>query len=202
VKTNRSKQGPRGRPRDAETHRRILATAFRLTQERGYTDVTIKDIAEVSKVSRQTIYRRWPTKEALFLEVVSAQVAQSTVATPSTSAGLEEYLRQLFTLARERTGDILTNILMNVQQDEVLTDDIREIINRRRFLLERAIERDARKHNYSYAVPITVIAEMLAAGMWYRWIYKIKPLDDDFAHTLVETVKALSIKGGYDERNK
>jgi AcrR family transcriptional regulator len=179
-------------------HQRILAAAFSLAQERSYADVTIKDIAEESKVSRQTIYRRWPTKEMLFLEVVSEQVAQSTVATPSNLVGLEDYLCQLFALARERTGDILTNILMNAQQDAILAGDVREIINRRRSLLER----DAQEFNYSYAVPIPVIAEMLAASMWYRRIYKIKPLDDAFAHTLAETAKALSIKGDYDGRNK
>jgi AcrR family transcriptional regulator len=177
-------------------HQRILTGAFALARKNGYQSVTIKDIAEHSNVSRQTIYRRWPTKGALFLEVIKEQFIGSMVATPTQTTNLETYLCYLFEVARNKTGDILMGILMTAEQDSWLLADVEQLITARRFLLEQAIEQDAHTHRVSYVVPISAVAEMLAASMWYRWLYKEKPLDDAFAHTLMNTVKALQIKGG------
>ena len=177
-------------------HQRILAEAFALAQENGYYNVAIKEVAKRSKVSRQTIYRRWPTKQALLLEVVREQLLQSVVATPSQAINLESYLCHLFEVGRKKTGDILMGVLMATEQDSWLFSDVRQLINTRRFLLEQVIEQDARIHHYSYRVPVSVVAEILAASMWYRVLFKVKPLDDAFAHTLADTVAALRISEG------
>ena len=130
------------------------------------------------------------------MEVVKEQFVKSMVATPSQTANLETYLCRLFEMARNKTGDIMMGILMTAEQDSWLFADVQQLITARRFLLEQAIEQDARIHQCSYQVPVSAIAEMLAASMWYRWLYKDKPLDDAFAHTMMNTVKSLQMKGG------
>lgn len=180
----------RGRPRDANAHQRILDAAFELVHATSYAEVTIKAIAERAEVGRQTIYRRWPTKERLFMEVVTMQVQQAALATNGND--LEAYLQHLFELARTRTGVLLTALLMQASDDPALTLDIQELINQRRTMLERVVVEDARRCGYTYAVPAATIAELLAAVMWYRLIYKHKPLDDAFAHELAGTVRALT----------
>jgi AcrR family transcriptional regulator len=195
TQSNHTDTAVRGRPRDTALHQRVLNEAFALAQENGYQKVTVKEIAKRSKVSRQTIYRRWPTKQALFLEVIREQFLRSTIATPSQTTDLELYLCRLFEMARNKTGDILLGILMATEQDSWFFSDVQQLINERRFLLERVIEQDALFRRRSYQVPVSVIAEMLAASMWYRVLYK-GSLDDAFAHTLMHTVKALEIKEG------
>lgn len=186
----------RGRPRDAVAHQRILKEAFLLAQENGYRSVSIKEVAQRSKVSRQTIYRRWPTKQVLLLEVVREQLLHSVVGTPSQASDLESYLCHLFEVGREKTGDIIMGILMASEQDSWLFSDIQELIIARRLLLEQVLEQDAHIHHYSYRVPISVVAETLAASMWYRVLFKVGPLDNSFAHTLAVTVAALRIHTG------
>jgi AcrR family transcriptional regulator len=68
-----------GRP-DAQAtevlNRHILSTATRLFVERGYAATSMEQIAAVAGAGKQTIYRRYPSKEVLFNAVVSAMSEQ------------------------------------------------------------------------------------------------------------------------------
>ncbi len=48
------------------THRRILEAAEQLFLERWYDEVTLEQVAELAGVSKQTVLRRFGSKEALF----------------------------------------------------------------------------------------------------------------------------------------
>ncbi|HKY68694.1 MAG TPA: TetR/AcrR family transcriptional regulator [Acidimicrobiales bacterium] len=61
---------PRGRPRSAECTEAILDTAADLLDEIGYESLTMQAVAERAGVSMATIYRRWPTKSALFADAI------------------------------------------------------------------------------------------------------------------------------------
>jgi AcrR family transcriptional regulator len=58
----------RGRPRRAESTEAIVRAAFELLGEVGYDDLHMQTVAERAKVSLATIYRRWPTKQALIAD--------------------------------------------------------------------------------------------------------------------------------------
>jgi AcrR family transcriptional regulator len=60
----------RGRPRSAESTEAILDAAAELLDEVGYEDIHMQHVADRAKVGLATIYRRWPTKSALFAEAV------------------------------------------------------------------------------------------------------------------------------------
>jgi AcrR family transcriptional regulator len=60
----------RGRPRNAESTEAILHAAAELLDEIGYEDLHMQHVADRAKVGLATIYRRWPTKAALFADAV------------------------------------------------------------------------------------------------------------------------------------
>lgn len=60
----------RGRPRSAESTEAILDAAAELLDEVGYEDLRMQQVADRAKVGLATIYRRWPTKPALFADAV------------------------------------------------------------------------------------------------------------------------------------
>jgi AcrR family transcriptional regulator len=58
--------GP-GRPRSEEAERVILDTTMHLLVSEGYAGFTLDKVAAQARVSKSTIYRRWPSKEHLVI---------------------------------------------------------------------------------------------------------------------------------------
>lgn len=58
------------RPRSAQAHTDVLDAAQTLFAERGFDATSMDAIAAVSGVSKATIYKHWPDKDALCLEVM------------------------------------------------------------------------------------------------------------------------------------
>jgi AcrR family transcriptional regulator len=61
-----------GRPRSEQAHTRVLEAAARLFADQGIDATSMDAIAEASGVSKATIYKHWPDKTALCLEVMSS----------------------------------------------------------------------------------------------------------------------------------
>jgi AcrR family transcriptional regulator len=59
------------RPRSERAHNEVLNAASRLFAERGIDATSMDAIAAASGVSKATIYKHWPDKDALCLEVLS-----------------------------------------------------------------------------------------------------------------------------------
>ncbi|GAB3489647.1 TetR/AcrR family transcriptional regulator [Nocardiopsis coralliicola] len=62
----------RGRPRDPEADRAILAAALELFAEKGATGTSMQAIAARAGVGKLTVYRRWPDKEELIAQAIEA----------------------------------------------------------------------------------------------------------------------------------
>ena len=58
------------RPRSAQAHNKVLMAAVEPCSERGIDATSMDAIAEASGVSKATIYKHWPDKDALCLEVM------------------------------------------------------------------------------------------------------------------------------------
>ena len=67
------------RPRSARAHDEVLNAALQLFSERGIDATSMDAIAETSGVSKATIYKHWPDKDALCLEVLGRCGADITV---------------------------------------------------------------------------------------------------------------------------
>jgi AcrR family transcriptional regulator len=60
----------RGRPRQASAGKAIVDATLELLAERGFQAATIEAIAERASVGRNTIYRRWASKEELIVDAL------------------------------------------------------------------------------------------------------------------------------------
>src|ERR1700760_690440 len=58
------------RPRSVKAHKQVLEAAVQLFSERGIDSTSMDAIAELSGVSKATIYKHWQDKDALCLEVM------------------------------------------------------------------------------------------------------------------------------------
>jgi len=89
--------GP-GRPRDAATHRAVLAATRRLLLDSGYPALTFEAVAIAAGTTRTTLYRWWPTRGALVLEAAADHLHIGTVPdTGDSHHDLRTAVRQLTT---------------------------------------------------------------------------------------------------------
>lgn len=64
-------QGP-GRPRDEDATAAILEATLRLLAQQGYSGTSTADVAAAARVSKATVYRRWPSKVVLVAEAIQS----------------------------------------------------------------------------------------------------------------------------------
>jgi AcrR family transcriptional regulator len=82
--------GRRGRPRSTDSERAVLRAALDLLAEgQSPAAITIAEIARRAAAGKDTIYRRWQTKEDLLLDALASQVAELEI---PESASLREVL--------------------------------------------------------------------------------------------------------------
>ncbi|MBW2424690.1 MAG: helix-turn-helix transcriptional regulator, partial [Deltaproteobacteria bacterium] len=56
-----------GRPRDPAADEAIIGATLELIAESGFDGLRVSDVADRARVSKATMYRRWPTKHDLVL---------------------------------------------------------------------------------------------------------------------------------------
>jgi AcrR family transcriptional regulator len=59
------------RPPSTEAHEAVLTTALKLMTDRGIEGTSVDEIAQVSGVSKATIYKHWESKDVLCIEAIS-----------------------------------------------------------------------------------------------------------------------------------
>ena len=67
----RSKASRKGTARD-----RLLKTASKLLHRDGYNGLTMEKVAAASGVAKTTLYRHWPTKAALCMDIYLAEAGR------------------------------------------------------------------------------------------------------------------------------
>jgi AcrR family transcriptional regulator len=97
----------RGRPREPDRTEAILQAAWALLEELGYEDLRVQQVADRAKVGLATIYRRWPTKQALIAGAVrckdpAAEVPESGDARVDLAAVMRHLASELVDPARAR----------------------------------------------------------------------------------------------------
>jgi len=89
------------RTRSVEAHKKVIDAAVSLFAEHGIDATSMDAIAEHSGVSKATIYKHWPVKDALALEVLS-HIHGLDQTPPTFNTG--DYRRDLIDLLRYRPG--------------------------------------------------------------------------------------------------
>src|SRR5688572_10283300 len=106
--------------RSIRSHEAVLEAAREVAGRRGYGATSIEEIAASAGVGKQTIYRWWPNKAALFIEVYGRLVPSGIVAedTGDLAGDLAALLAQLSHRYTDTpAGNILSGLIADAQAD-------------------------------------------------------------------------------------
>jgi AcrR family transcriptional regulator len=138
---------PRGRPRRETARQAIVDATLQLLAERGFQAATMDSIADRAGVSKNTIYRRWTSKEELIADALRDLTGPAEVeAEGEVYALLLEHIREVEGLLDDPlVGRLLPGLLGELQRNPAFAEVYAEYVVRPRRqaiieLLERAIE--------------------------------------------------------------
>lgn len=193
---HRPKKSP-GRPQDQRLDAAILGAALKLVAEVGYERVSIEEVARRASTAKTSVYRRWPTKDAMVLAAVRFYMRERSGSTRPNAAAdsgslrddLLAHARRLAAgLTRERVS-VFAGLLLAMRTNPALADGVRgQLIEAEvgvvRLLLQRAI----RRGELSGDRPVALLTMLLPSVLFTRLLVLDAPLDDEFLTRLVDQV--------------
>ncbi len=131
--TNDSTDPPRGpgRPRSEASRQAILTAAFELLQERPLPEITGAALAQRAGVSKATLYRWWPSKEAVVLDgyfdALKHRIAPSCTGDPLTD--LRTHVREAYRMMGGPEGKMFAAFVASGHFDEKLREALNKELN-------------------------------------------------------------------------
>ena len=178
----------KGRPRNVETEKAILAASYDLLLENGFGAITVEKIAERAKVSKATIYKLWPNKAAVVMDgFLSA--AMSRLPVPDTGSVINDIVIQVTNLARfltSREGKVINELIAEGQFDLKLAEEYRSrYFNPRRFDSRTILERGVHRGELKKDLDIELSIDLIYGPLFYRLLVTGEKLDEPFIKVLI-----------------
>jgi AcrR family transcriptional regulator len=172
----------------------MLRTTLELAAEAGYAGLTLEAVARRARVSKHTIYRRWPSKATLLLDALG--YVWTTDLDYGDSGDVRADLREQFVrssnaLSKPPIGPVYRAVIAEAQSDP---DQRAEL--HRRFLSnveERTLARVTRAQHTGELNPdvdLTFAAEVLCGALYYRHLVTARPVDASAVDSLLDMFMA------------
>ena len=180
----------RGRPRSVEADRRILDATLELAREIGISAMSMDDVAQRAAASKATIYRRWPSKEALVLDALRHAIQPfDDLDTGSLRGDVEAYLRALTDkMKRGRSTDLLPHLIEAAVHDETLRGSLDEYVQHRRRPLLAIYRRGRGRGELPADADVELLVDLTIGPLVYRRLLSHAPLDRKFISGLVDHI--------------
>jgi AcrR family transcriptional regulator len=180
-----------GRPRRPTTDDAITHAALDLLAERGFQAATIEAIAERAGVGRNTIYRRWRSKEELIADALRELTTDVDWGAEDLYALLLTWLRDFArTFSDPLHGRLLVGVLGELQRNPVFADVYadRVVRPRREALLARLTEARERGELRADA-DVELVADLLGGALLLRRLpLGLPAAGKTYAEELLETL--------------
>lgn len=193
VRSQRQTGTSRGRPRSTENHRAILNATKDMLREVGYFEMSIEGIADRANVGKPTVYRWWPSKAYLAMEVIT-EFSREQPPLPDTGSLRSDLTLLLKYMSRGMEGKTSTafnGLIAEAQVDKDLERRLHEFIELGKNAVVLVLQRGRERGEIAEDLDLNVLADLIYGSKWYKFILNPKPIDDDFGKQLVEIILRL-----------
>lgn len=148
----------------------IVTAAEAILREGGLSGFSIEAVARRARAGKPTIYRWWPSKTALLLEVYKRQ---KNVVRSVDTGSLEEdcvgFLEGLFAYWRDTgAGQVFRSVFAEAQSDDASAAALRDYASGRRAMTAKLFERAKERGELVPEADPAIAAELIAAFAWSR----------------------------------
>ena len=154
-----------------------MVNTLKLISEHGIPGVTLDMIAEVSRVSKATIYRRWPNRENLIISAMSyLEVPTEVPDTGDIVQDLTILLRNLIEFLNKPDGGGVYSSFLNASvHDEKFAHFRHEVTTKAVVPYATVIKRGADRGDLKLGVPLRLAVDLLIAPFVYHRIATNSP---------------------------
>lgn len=187
--TGRTVRG-RGRPRNENIDRQVVAAVLRVLQTRGYKAVTIDGIARQVRRARSSLYRRWPSKPHLvaycIVSTMGARPAADTGALRGDLGAAVETLRRAFAGPLRQA---LPGLVADMAHDAGLGEAVRRLVLApRRGSMRDALDRARHRGEARQPLNVELLLDMLTGPFYFRTLFGHARIDRRLTRDVVEYV--------------
>jgi AcrR family transcriptional regulator len=171
------------RSRDA-----VLGAAFELLGESGVGGFSVDEVSRRSGVAKTTIYRHWPTREALVIDAC-AQISaeQETPDTGSLEGDVTAILTSIAHLLETANwSSVLPSIVDAAERDPGFADIHSRIQRGHAAPLREVLERAATRGELPPHADLSTIVAALLGPLFYRRWFSREPIDDKFIQEIAK----------------
>jgi AcrR family transcriptional regulator len=169
---------------------RVLTATFELLGESGVSGFTVDEVARRSGVAKTTIYRHWPSREALVIDACSRISDEQEI--PDTGS-LEGDLTAILTnighlLGTAQWSSVLPSIIDVAERDPEFADIHRRIQHGHAAPLREVIDRAADRGEIAATADRPTMIAGLMGPLFYRRWFSREPIDEQFVTRIIRNV--------------
>lgn len=188
------RRAPNPKRRSARAERAILDAAAELIAEVGFARMTMEGIASRARVGKQTIYRWWPSKAAVALDVFTHLTGEGAGKplpdTGDLATDLKTVLRatvdEFNTPEMDRTARAFT---AEIQHDTELARQIGErLVTPGAEVYEERLRSAVHAGQVRADTDLELAVELLTGPFQKRWLLRTAPLTHAYVDDLVDMV--------------
>jgi AcrR family transcriptional regulator len=189
-------ENPKLTPRAAgspwNVRERAIAAAGDILRREGYARMTMERIAAESGVAKTTLYRHWPTKAALCMDLY-LDVARRELHDPDTgdvALDLREIAANVVRLqTRTIAGPALIGLIAEAHVNpETSASVLADFAERRRPLTRHVLERGIARGELRRDTDVDLVIDALGGAVTFRLLQRHAPLTRAFTDALVDVV--------------
>ena len=179
----------RGRPRDPAVDQAILDAAKSVLASKGFTGASMDEIARQAGVGKDTLYRRWKSKEDLVLHLLTV-LSEQTVRAPDLDD--PRYALFVFLQAIRKVnldtdlGPIIAGVVGESVRNERLAAGFQQFWTQRRAIAASLVRQIAPTSTAD--AEIEVALDHILGPIYYRLLLTGAPIDDEYLWDLIGTI--------------